>query len=71
MAEKVVKRATCLIDNRLLDKARELAIAERITISQVLERDLIPAIAKRHRKLREKQAAELQASDLGGEASVL
>ncbi len=54
-------RCTMWILKSIAQQIREIAVVENVPVSEVLERDLGPAIAKRHRKLRERQAAEFQA----------
>ena len=53
------KKVNVWLSPRIGQQIRELAVAEGITITSVIERDLARPIERRHRKLRGQQAAEL------------
>lgn len=60
-------RTVIWILKSLAKQIRDLANEEGTTMSKVAERDLVPAIARRHRRMRERQLAEMQRADLGEE----
>lgn len=58
-ADKQVERASCWIDREIHRLAKEVAVREGLSISEVIERDLETSIRRRHRKLFPAEYADL------------